>query len=251
MKLGKRVYFVTNNSTKSRAQYVDKITKYGIPIKDSSQVLSSAFAAASYLKSIKFNKKALIVGHEGIERELKLHDIKYVNSTEVLGGKQWAVKDLLKLKIDKEIGAVVVGMDLEFTYSKSALAALTIQANEGCFLLSTNQDHTFPAEGGKFLPGSGAGVAHIEAASNMKAINVGKPERFLFEHLRKSCNDIKLQRTIMVGDRLNTDMQFGNNGGAHSLLVLSGVTLKEDLEKPIVQQQRPRYVVESISKLFG
>jgi len=252
MDMGKNVYFVTNNSTKSRKQYVSKIQKHAIPIKDSTQILSSAFAAASYLKHVrKFEKKALVIGHEGIELELKEHGIESVSAGAMLQNKQWTIPELLKFKVDPDVGVVVVGMDLEFTYSKSALAALHMQKNKGCFLLSTNQDYTFPSEGGMFLPGAGAAVAHVEAACEMKAVNVGKPESFMFNALKTMNPGIDLKRAIMVGDRLNTDMRFGNQGGASTLLVLTGVTSEERLKEPIEnEKERPSFVIKSVADLF-
>eukprot|EP00466_Bigelowiella_natans_P013271 jgi/Bigna1/75339/fgenesh1_pg.34_\ len=214
MDSGKKVFFVTNNSTKSRKQYVTKISKFGIPIKDSSQVLSSAYAAASYLQSIGFKKKALVIGHEGIELELKEHGISYVNVNEILGGKQWEPKDLIKIPVDPEVGVVVAGMDLTFTYSKSALAGIYCQAEDGLF-----------------LPGAGATIAHVSASCQMEAKNVGKPESVMFSAIRSRYPDLDLSGVLMVGDRLNTDMVFGNRGGVSTMVVLTGVTPLQALEE--------------------
>lgn len=258
LKLGKNVYFVTNNSSKSRKQYVTKIAKYGLSV-NASQILSSSYAAASYLqaKGLLKGKKALVIGMEGINLELKEHGIDYVNASDILRGGTWTPARLLELKIDPSIGAVVVGMDLEFTYAKGALATLTMQANKGCFLLSTNQDFTFPAEGGKFLPGSGANVAYVETACMCKATNVGKPEPWMLEGVKRQMDGkLDLARTLMVGDRLNTDIRFGNSGGVATLVTLTGVTQEADLaaEGPVAQKrpaiETPDYVIDSVANLF-
>jgi len=104
-----------------------------------------------------------------------------------------------------EVGVVVAGMDLTFTYSKSALAGIYCQKNKGCFLLSTNQDHTFPAEDGLFLPGAGATIAHVSASCQMEAKNVGKPESVMFSAIRSRYPDLDLSGVLMVGDRFVRD----------------------------------------------
>mmetsp|Transcript_23248 Transcript_23248/g.37342 ORF Transcript_23248/g.37342 Transcript_23248/m.37342 type:complete len:144 (-) Transcript_23248:199-630(-) len=143
-------------------------------------------------------------------------------------------------------------MDLTFTYSKSALAGIYCQKNKGCFLLSTNQDHTFPAEDGLFLPGAGATIAHVSASCQMEAKNVGKPESVMFSAIRSRYPDLDLSGVLMVGDRLNTDMVFGNRGGVSTMVVLTGVTPLQALEEhSYSKEEKPTYYLESVAKLFG
>jgi len=122
---------------------------------------------------------------------------------------------------------VIVGLDTSINYRKLAYAQLHLRNHPECLFLATNTDATFPSAG-HMLPGSGTIVGAVELCSGRKALVIGKPSKTLVDLIVHQ-HGLDKKRTCMVGDRLDTDIQFGLNGGISTLLVLTGVTTKEDL----------------------
>ena len=138
--LGKRLVFVTNNSTKSRAGYLSKFTSLGLSVK-AEEIYSSSYAAAAYLESIDFpkDKKVYVIGEDGIGEELDLKGIRHC------GGKadkdrKVELKPGYALPHDADVGAVVVGFDRNINYYKIQYATLCISENPGCHFIATNTD---------------------------------------------------------------------------------------------------------------
>eukprot|EP00798_Chlamydomonas_sp_ICE-L_P008759 gene8758-33623_t len=224
--MGKRLFFVTNNSTKSRAGYLKKFTSLGLNIQPE-EIYSSSFAAAAYLASIDFKKKVYVIGEVGIQEELDLKGIKH------LGGPQDADRQVnLKpgefMEHDKDVGAVVVGFDRNINYYKMQYATLCIRENPGCLFIATNRDGVTHLTDAQEWAGNGAMVGAIVGSTKQEPLVVGKPSDFMLADI---ANTYKLQRDqiCMVGDRLDTDILFGKNGGLTTALVLSGVTSEETL----------------------
>ncbi|KIY95479.1 pyridoxal (pyridoxine, vitamin B6) phosphatase [Monoraphidium neglectum] len=235
---GKRLRFVTNNSSKSRAQYVSKFRGLGIEA-DASEVMSSSYGAAAYLQSIGFGislqpgKKVLLLGPEGVEHELALAGVPFV-AARGLGLPIYDSPDaMLRMEVDTGIGAVVVGL----------------RELPGCFLVATNTDDFDYIGGGRTMPGTGCIVAAVETASGSKAVNVGKGGPWLFPFL---CSSLGLDpaRTAVVGDRLDTDIALAREGGMLAILPLTGVaTLDDALAAPPCKA--PDAVVSSVAALAG
>ena len=159
--MGKRLVFVTNNSNKSRRQYVHKFEKLGIFV-EKEEVFSAAFAAAAYLKTQKFAKKAMVIGGQGIVDEL--NEMYLEVDPGVFNAVQCTEMDWEELDIDPDCGAVIVGQDTSFTYAKLAYASLAIQ--RGAVFVATNPD-AGDAIGPGLMPGAGAIVAAVEKASGV------------------------------------------------------------------------------------
>jgi phosphoglycolate/pyridoxal phosphate phosphatase family enzyme len=219
--LGKRVIFVTNNSTESREGYKKKIESFGIECKKE-EIWGSSYMAANYLKSIEFTKKAYIIGQSGIADELAEAGISY-RGVEEHAFFPSATADVSKFEVDEEIGAIVVGLDTKITYSKVAFALLHLQSNPDCHFVATNPDNTFPSGGGRILPGGGTMVRMVEYCSQKTPVIVGKPSQWFLDQVISTYN-LDRSRTIMVGDKLSTDILFGNQGNIKTLLVFTGVT---------------------------
>ncbi|KAG6510492.1 hypothetical protein ZIOFF_028516 [Zingiber officinale] len=115
---GKRLVFVTNNSTKSRKQYGKKFETLGLSVSEE-EIFASSFAAAAYLKSIDFprDKKVYVIGEDGILKELELAGFQYLGGPED-GDKKIELKPGFLMEHDKNVGAVVVGFDRYFNYYK-------------------------------------------------------------------------------------------------------------------------------------
>ena len=142
---------------------------------------------------------------------------------------------------------MIVAGDNELTYSKVAYATFLLHANRDIVFVSTNQDATFPSTK-RVFPGSGSSVAALTTAVQRDPVNVGKPEPFLLE-LMSELHHLQPERTLFVGDRLDTDIAFGKRAGFQTALVLTGVTHLEHLET-LSESQRPDYVIESVAQLI-
>jgi phosphoglycolate phosphatase len=125
---------------------------------------------------------------------------------------------------DKSVGAVVVGLDQQFNYYKMQYARTCISENPGCLFIATNRDPTGHMTSAQEWPGAGTMVAAVSCSVQKEPIVVGKPSSFLMDFLLKSFN-LETSRMCMVGDRLDTDILFGQSTGCKTLLVLSGQKL--------------------------
>lgn len=225
--------------------YVKKFTSYGLDVTEN-EIFGSAFAAAEYLANVKFQKKAYVLGAQGLLDELDKVGVKYCGGYKEDKTNPWMSLDEGYVPDDEEIGAVVVGFDPNINYYKLAKAFTYIQ-QPGCLFIATNHDSTFPAKGGRFLPGTGTIVGALEIAHGKPAIVCGKPSPYMIDCI-KHVVGFDPKRTVMIGDRLDTDIQFGINGGLHTLLVLTGVTSLEDLQKS--ETVVPEHYLEKFADLL-
>lgn len=143
--MGKRLLFVTNNSSKSRQQYVAKFAALGIQA-EAHEIVPSSYGAAAYLESIGFKGVAFLVGGLGVEQELQAAGIKYVmlpppGDSSNSGGGGWTVESLRELQLASGIEAVVVGFDEHFSYEKLCYASACLREIPGCHFVATNRDH--------------------------------------------------------------------------------------------------------------
>ena len=196
------------------------------------EIFSSSFAAAAYLESTKFpkDKKVYVVGEVGIEQELDLVGVKHI------GGPADKAKtiDLAPgqlLHHDPDVAAVVVGFDRYINYYKIQYATLCIRENPGCEFIATNTDAVTHLTDAQEWAGNGSMVGALKGSCQREPIVVGKPAAFMLDYISKKFN-VRPDQMCMVGDRLDTDILFGKDGGLRTLLVLSGVTTEETLLSP-------------------
>lgn len=228
-KLGKKLVFVTNNSRKSRRQYSKKFRSLGLEVTEE-EIFTSSFAAAMFLKLNNFppEKKVYVVGEDGILEELKLAGFECFGGPED-GKKNIKLEADFYFEHDKSVGAVIVGLDQYFNYYKMQYARTCISENPGCLFIATNRDPTGHMTSAQEWPGAGAMVAAVSCSVQKEPIVVGKPSGFLMDFLLKSFN-LETSRMCMVGDRLDTDILFGQNTGCKTLLVLSGCTALPEVQ---------------------
>ncbi|XP_057961754.1 phosphoglycolate phosphatase 1A, chloroplastic-like isoform X1 [Malania oleifera] len=228
---GKRLVFVTNNSTKSRKQYGKKFETLGLNVIEE-EIFASSFAAAAYLQSINFpkDKKVYVIGEDGILKELELAGFQYLGGPEH-GEKKIELKPGFLMEHDNSVGAVVVGFDRYFNYYKVQYGTLCIRENPGCLFIATNRDAVTHLTDAQEWAGGGSMVGAICGSTQRDPLVVGKPSTFMMDYLADKFNILKSQ-ICMVGDRLDTDILFGQNGGCKTLLVLSGVTTLSMLQNP-------------------
>uniref|UniRef100_A0A7C8ZIJ0 Phosphoglycolate phosphatase n=1 Tax=Opuntia streptacantha TaxID=393608 RepID=A0A7C8ZIJ0_OPUST len=147
------------------------------------------------------------------------------------GKKMVDLKEHRFFKHDKGVGAVVVGLDPYINYYKLQYATLCIRENLGCLFIATNRDAVGHMTDLQEWPGAGCMVAAVCASTQKEPVVVGKPSTFMMEFLLKKLN-VDTSRMCMVGDRLDTDILFGQTAGCKTLLVLSGVTTLPSLQDP-------------------
>ncbi|KAI9526768.1 hypothetical protein NQZ68_036120 [Dissostichus eleginoides] len=251
---GKKVFFVTNNSTKTRKMYVEKMTTMGFNASEE-EVFGTAYCSAMYLKNeCKLEgKKVYLIGSNAMRDELQAVGIQQTGVGEDhISGKQmdWANVDL-----NPEVKAVVVGFDEHFSYTKLNRALQYLIQQPGCLFVGTNRDTRLPLEGGKAVPGTGCLLQAVETAAQRQALTVGKPNRYMFDCVASQFG-VDPGRCLMVGDRLDTDIMLGSNCGLKTLLTLTGVSTVEDAEahqkSGCAERQGmvPDYYVESIADLL-
>jgi phosphoglycolate/pyridoxal phosphate phosphatase family enzyme len=253
---GKRLFFVTNNSTKSRAGYKQKFDDLGLSDVPAAEIFSSSFAAAAYLEQIKFNsseevstvgkKKVYVIGEIGICQELDLIGVPYLGGP-ADAGKLPDMSPGGKMEVDESVGAVIVGFDRTLNYYKIQYAQLCI--NElGATFIATNLDAVTHLTDAQEWAGNGSMVGAIKGCTGKEPIVVGKPSPLMIDYMESKFG-FDRSKICMVGDRLDTDVLFGTDNGLKSVLVLSGVTTEEKLlskENTIT----PDFYAESINDFF-
>jgi len=148
---------------------------------------------------------------------------------------------------DPTVSAVLCGLDTAINYTKLSKAMQYLLRNSGCLFLATNEDPTFPASGG-YLPGAGSISAPLRYALRRDPISIGKPNATMLDCI-KAKHHFDPARTIMIGDRLDTDILFGKHGGVSTLLVLTGVTTEEEISGPNPSPITPDYILQSLGDL--
>ncbi|XP_005097998.1 glycerol-3-phosphate phosphatase isoform X1 [Aplysia californica] len=223
--LGKKVFYVTNNSSKSRQHYLDRCKQLGFPA-EKEEIVCTAYIAAAYLKKIQFEGTVYLIGKpDSLGEELSQVGIKYVGTgPDPVEG---VVEDWLKMSVNPEVKCVLVGFDPHISYMKIMKAA-TYLKNPNCLYLATNEDANLPAKGDVIVPGTGCMVVTVTHAAKRSPEIMGKPEAHMFEVLQQA-HGLDPSRCLMVGDSLTTDMKFAKNCGMRSLLVLSGIATLEEL----------------------
>jgi phosphoglycolate/pyridoxal phosphate phosphatase family enzyme len=246
----KKIFFVTNNSTKSRAGYYKKFTSLGVPAKPE-EIFSSSFAAALFLTKhpLPKDKKVYVVGAEGICEELSLAKIPYIGGPEDREKRvpTSLTKDTFFVH-DKDVAAVVVGFDIFINYYKIQYAQLCLNENPDCIFIATNTDAVKHLTPHQEWAGSGSVVGAIKGCTGKEPIVVGKPSSLLIDHITETYG-LKRERLCMVGDRLDTDILFGVNHSMKTVVTLSGVTTKDKLLSK-ENNIHPDYYVNSIADFF-
>ncbi|KAJ6720663.1 PHOSPHOGLYCOLATE PHOSPHATASE 1A CHLOROPLASTIC [Salix viminalis] len=214
------------------------------------EIFASSFAAAAYLKSIDFpkDKKVYVVGEDGILKELELAGFQYLGGPDD-GGKKIELKPGFLMEHDKDVGAVVVGFDRYLNYYKVQYGTLCIRENPGCLFIATNRDAVTHLTDAQEWAGGGSMVGAFIGSTQREPLVVGKPSTFMMDYLANKFGILKSQ-ICMVGDRLDTDILFGQNGGCKTLLVLSGVTSLSMLQSPSNSIQ-PDFYTNKISDFLS
>lgn len=223
---GIQFVFATNNGTRTSEQYVTRLKGFGVDV-EPWQVITSAQAAAHGL-SQKFSRgtKVFMIGEDGVRMALEEKGF-----------------EILSVENATEAQAVVMGIDRQINFQKMVEATLLVR--RGIPFYVTNPDKTFPTPRGE-IPGAGAWYSIIVTASNVEPTVAGKPFPFLMELALEKLGTTN-KETLVVGDRLETDIAAGQAVGCPTALVLSGVSTQQeaDLWRPQID-----YITADLSTLI-
>ena len=217
---GKQILFVTNNSTHSRASYMKKFQSFGLQV-DKNEIFGSAYAAAcfiqqSYSSLLKQNHQSVyVIGMQGILDELQDLDIPYmVDSNQ---DRFTELSQISEIVPDESIGAVLFGFDIELHYKKLAIAFSSLYNRPQIPFIATNDDSTLPSSN-RLYPGTGALLSVLKVSCQRDPIVIGKPHQTMLDVIIKKFA-LDPSKTIMIGDRLDTDIAFGLFLPLHILLI--------------------------------
>jgi len=204
----RQVMLATNNSMSTPQAYERKLAEMGIEIPAAS-VITSALATRDYLvRTLPEGSGIYVIGMPALREQLfddtSFHPVQYG---------------------EEQPEAVVIGLDLQFSYDKLKAGHQALQ--HGARFIATNSDSTLPTEAG-LVPGAGSIVAALATASGQLPFVIGKPETPMLE-MAMARMGTRPEETVMLGDRLDTDVLAGQRAGMLTVLVLSGVSTREDL----------------------
>ena len=213
--------FLTNNSSKSKASYLDKLNQMGFSFAPD-RVMTSGEATVIYLRQRNPQAKVYLVGTPSLEEEFREAGLQLTDSAP---------------------DYAVLGFDTTLTYEK--LWKLCDLVRAGVPYIATHPDFNCPIEGG-YMPDIGGIIACVKACTGREPdVVIGKPNRYIVQSAAEKFG-VPLSQIAMVGDRLYTDIAVGAQAGISAILVLSGETQLEDLKESSVQ---PDAVFENLGAL--
>ncbi len=220
---GRDYIFLTNNSSKNPAVYVEKLSRMGLTVSVDA-ILTSGQATIWYLQKHFPGKRVFLLGNDLLKEEFLQAGIPLE---------------------EEHPDVVVTGFDTSLTYAKMCKVCDFVR--EGLPYLSTHPDYNCPTETG-FIPDVGAIHAFIHASSFRYPDRIiGKPNTDIVDYLLERLGTTNRNSIAMVGDRLYTDIAAGINGGLHSILVLSGEASLEDARQSAV---KPELIFDSVARIM-
>ncbi len=218
---GLKAILATNNPTLTVDQYLDKLYGFGVSL-NSEQVITSAIATTQYLaERFPQGGPVYVIGEDGIRHALAEQDFFPAEDTAL---------------------AVIVSLDRGLTYEKLLRATLLIRS--GIPFIVTNPDSTLPIPGG-FAPGAGSIAAAIQTATDKQPVVIGKPQPEMYR-IALDRMGMSPVETIVVGDRLETDIAGGQTLGCITGVVLSGVATLDSVRS---WKQAPDYIEPNLGSL--
>ncbi|MBN1180291.1 MAG: HAD-IIA family hydrolase [Anaerolineae bacterium] len=194
----------TNNASRRPDQYVQKLARLGAEV-SADHILTSAQATAAYLSTIAPpTTPVYVIGEDGLRDALTERDFTLV---------------------ERDARYVAVGFTRHLSWEM--LARATIEIRAGAQFFGANPDVTFPSEDGP-VPGNGATLAALEAATGVAPTVIGKPAPWLYQEAMQRMN-ASPETTLVIGDRLDTDIAGGIRAGIRTVLLLSGIATRDQL----------------------
>jgi phosphoglycolate/pyridoxal phosphate phosphatase family enzyme len=221
---GRRVAFLSNKPIQTRDDYAAKLSRLGVPA-TADDVINSSLVLARHLRTLDAGAPVYVIGEPPLQAEMTAHGFE--------------VRD------DERVRWVVIAFDRTFTYAKLNIALQAVRG--GARLIATNPDRTCPVEGGE-IPDCAGMIAAVEAVTDTKVeLIVGKPSPIILEVALRALG-CAASESVIVGDRVETDMVMGKRLGLATILVLSGVTHADD---PRIAALAPDHVLRSVRELIA
>ena len=226
--LGKKIIFVSNNSTRSRRIMMERFKDYGLEVSEE-ELLIATYATARFIAEERRGAKVYTTGEEGLKEELRLAGLDLVHY--------------------EEAEYLVVGSNRGINF-QIMTEALRLCLREDVRYVAVNPDKVFPAEDGP-IPGTGMIIGALYWMTGRKPdVVVGKPSEVIMKEALKILK-LKAEEVAVVGDQIEIDVLAGKKIGATTVLVLTGVTKKEDVEKRAREAGvQPDYVFNSLLDIF-
>ncbi|MGV3614599.1 MAG: HAD-IIA family hydrolase [Fimbriimonas sp.] len=207
---GAAVRFLTNNSGRTREEFAGKLTRMGFEATPE-EVVSSAVGTAAYCQTQGI-RSAFVVGEPGLVSTLRNVGVVVVNGL--------ATGIVVPQPAVLEVDAVIAGICRHFDYP--LMDSAMQQIVNGARFIATNRDATYPLEGNRLQPGAGSIIAALETCGGISPFVVGKPNPFLMETILRDTG-LAPDKVLVVGDRIDTDIECGRQAGCDTYLVLTGV----------------------------
>ena len=227
--LGKKYIYLTNNSSRAGADYITRLRRLGFPC-EAENVFTSGMATGMYLNQNYPGAKVYLAGTKAFYRELVSYGIDLVNDENG------------HTDVDR-VDVVVQGFDTELVYEKLDKACHFLR--RGAAFIAANPDWVCPMPDDEVLPDCGSICALLTASSGKEPTYIGKPNRNMIDVISKMTG-IPNEKICAVGDRLYTDIAVAQNAGAVSVLVLSGET---DMDMVNKAERKPDYILPSVKEL--
>jgi NagD protein len=213
---------LTNNSLYTPRDLQQRLSYMGLEVPTES-IFTSALATAQFLHSQRPSGRAYVIGESGLTTAL--HEVGYIIT-------------------DQDPEYVVLGEVTTYSFERLTRAIRFIK--DGARFIATNPDPSGPGEGG-IVPGTGSVAALITAATGQKPYYIGKPNPLLMRKaLQKLGPQAHSENTVMIGDRMDTDIISGQEGGLRTILVLTGVTARDQVDR---FPYRPTWVYDSVADI--
>jgi HAD superfamily hydrolase (TIGR01450 family) len=239
---GDEVVYVTNSSMWHHSHFVHRLAEMGAPVSPE-RVVNAARATALYLSGQSPRPAlTLVVGLEGLIREL--HDVGLATVTAADAGERWTAGGRDTAAAIAGVEAVVVGLDMDFSYARLAVSAGAVRA--GARFVAVNRDPIHPIEHG-LAPGAGAVVAAIATASGVEPIAIGKPGPLLLQVAARAVGR-PVTDAVMIGDSLTADIPAAIAAGCRSILMLTGISTAANAAA-LAAASRPTEIASNAAEL--
>lgn len=218
---GKNYAVLTNNPFYTPGDLQHRLTYMGLNVPEN-KIYTSALATANFINSQKPNCSAYVIGESGLTTAL--HNIGVTITS-----------------FDPDY--VILGETTNYSYDQVATACTLVK--KGCKFICTNPDNSAPVEGGKIVPAAGAFAKLVSTTTGIEPYYIGKPNPLMMKYVLRYIG-AHSSETAMVGDRMDTDVIAGLEAGMTTVLVLSGVTSKDMINK---FPYSPTYILNSVAEI--
>lgn len=222
--LGKKIMFVSNKTTGTAKDYYDLLKNWGLNV-DKNEIINSTIVASNYLKQNFNGESFFAIGEDSFIQEIEKSGLKYSTSPE-------------------EIKIILVTLDRTLNYSKLEIAAHALDS--GARFFAANIDDTCPVDDGEVID-AGSTISALQKRTHRKLeLHFGKPSEFMFNEIKNHLQFIP-SKTLLIGDRLETDIRMGNEFGIDTVLVHTGVKFFPNGTENIL----PTFELDSVFELIN